>query len=282
MEVSQRKETLGKSRITWFFTQLFDKMKFHEDTKYLVHFTKSCANLPDVRLGGNLRESTAALQINSEMSCCVKSGRHRSTAFLFQRAAAVPPTLYYYRFPICFSIWFCSLAQICSQNPFVILISTNTIEMGKAFSAETCTNIESSQHFHSIHLFKPPVSLQSELFCSCRINPLAHNSFQKKNPLNSQLNFSHITDEHFCVQAPDYSVHHLHIAGALHSALNCSHGSQRQRCCCRPHGNHAHRSHGDALQRAGRNTGEETCSFSTCKNTFKSLKCSVKKEKRQY
>lgn len=90
--------------------QQFDKMKFLEDTKYLVHFTKSHANLLGVLLGGNLRESTAALEIDSEMSSCVKSGGQRSTAFLFQRAAAVQPTLSYYCFSICFPIWFCSLA----------------------------------------------------------------------------------------------------------------------------------------------------------------------------
>lgn len=36
-------------------------------------------------------------------------------------------------------------------------------------------------------------SLQSGLFCSCKINPLAHDSLQKKHPLNFQLNFSPIT-----------------------------------------------------------------------------------------
>lgn len=73
--------------------QLFDNTKFLEDTKSLVHCTKSHANLPGVLLGGNLRESVAALQINFEMSSCIGSGRLCATASLSQRAAAVQPTL---------------------------------------------------------------------------------------------------------------------------------------------------------------------------------------------
>lgn len=73
-------------------------MKFLEATKYLVHW----AELPGVLLGGNLRESPAALQINS----CMTSGRRCATAFLFQRVATMQPTRSYYCFSICFSRWF--------------------------------------------------------------------------------------------------------------------------------------------------------------------------------
>lgn len=73
--------------------QLFGKTKFLEDTKYLAHCTKSYVNLPGALLGGNLRESVAALQIHFEMSSCIGSGRLCATASLSQRAAAVQPTL---------------------------------------------------------------------------------------------------------------------------------------------------------------------------------------------
>lgn len=127
--------------------------------------------------------------------------------------------------------------------------------MGKAFSAEICPDTGSSQHLYSIHLFTSPVSLPSELFCSCKTNPLARNSLQKKNPHNFQLEFSRIAN-----RTPLHSGVRLQPASPAHRSRSrlCPQpqpsggaGANASAGCRRPHGNHTYRSHGNALQRAG-------------------------------
>lgn len=211
----------GKGRITWASVQLFGKMVFLEDAQYLVHCRKmsqSTARLPGVPVEGS-QGSAAAVHTDPGEFC--RGGRAWATAFLFPRAAAVQPTPEHCFFYMLFNMLLltCPVLEAASHcNPF-----RHYYRNGQGFH---------HRNLHRVWIItllcnsspRTSCSPQSGLFCSCRINPLAHDSLQKKHPLNFQLNFSPITSARPPRAAPR--------AGSAPPAP-------------RPHGNRAERLHGN-------------------------------------